>query len=244
MSEPETSLPVAYDLSEAPLAELYRDFDADRSDVTKLIDDADRLIESNRERKLDAKEQDAPRPPDFAAKPADSLLKPMDDGDRSAPVRPKRRRRIGLGAGFALGLVLFSAGFAAYGPRGLRLGADAPRRAPAIAGTLRVADLAAGHLIKPGDVYAIDVPADTVRIKALSGRVALVARSGASLGPCSDRPLTIEIKHGALSSANPLVSACGREPSLIQAVIPQPALPSPVPAPSISPSQIKEQGRD
>jgi len=241
LSEPETSSP-AYDVSEAALKELYRDLDADRADVTKLIDEAEALIESNLESKPDANKRGARAPADLTSKPAaDSLPKPADDFGREPSVRPRRRR---IGVGLALLLVLFSVGFVAYGPFRSRLAADVPRRSPQITGSLRVADLAAGHTIKPGDVYAVDIPSDAVRIKVLSGRVALVTKSGASLRACSDQPFVIEIKHGALSAADPLLSGCGSAPSRIQAVIPQPPLPSPVPAPAISPALLKQQERD
>lgn len=242
MSEPETS-PPAYDVSEAALKELYRDLDADRTDVTKLIDEAEALIESNLEPKPGSNKRETRRAADVAAKPAaDSLPKPTDDVGRDASVRPRRRRRIRVGLAF--GLVLLSIGFVAYGPFRSRLAAEAPRRSPSITGSLRVADLAAGHTIKPGDVYAVDIPSDAVRIKVLSGRVALVTTTGASLRACSDQPFVIEIKHGAPSAANPLLSGCGNAPSRIQAVIPQPPLPSPVPAPAISPALLKQQDRD
>ncbi|HLJ69997.1 MAG TPA: hypothetical protein VKU03_01685 [Roseiarcus sp.] len=242
MSEPEPSSP-AYDVSEAALKELYRDLDADRADVMKLIDEAEALIESNLERKPGSNKREARAAADIASKPAaDSLPKPTDDVGHDALVRPRRRRR--AGAGLALGLVLLLVGFVAYAPFRSRLTSDVPRRPPSITGFLRVADLAAGHTIKPGDVYAVDIPSDAVRIKVLSGRVALVTKNGASLRACSDQPFVIEIKHGAPSAANPLLSGCGGAPSRIQAVIPQPPLPSPVPAPAISPALLKRQDRD
>jgi len=256
LSEPEQFSPVTYDLSEAALKELYRDLDADRAEnVTKLIDEAEELIESSLQKKPDRSKNPPPdkpageRPvaldgpkvepaPTLDSKPA----RQQKTRDRD-PSRSKMGWKIAA-ALVALALLAVAAGVIRHWPAPTPRVARAAQPAPAVTGFLHVADLAAGRKINPGEVYAVDIPADTAHLEVVSGAVALVARNGATLRSCSNESFVVEIKHGSPGSAGPLVSSCGKEPAVVRAAIPPPPLPAPVPTVSVSPSAAERPSGD
>jgi hypothetical protein len=221
LSEPDKFSPDSYDLSEAALKELYRDFDADDpNDVSALIDKASVLIGADLKDRIEPKKTVAPSVSDVAAR-----TPPVEPPARVAQnIRAKASPRPKLGPRLASIVVVL----AFLAPLGWVFLRPTAVRQPTIKGFLGVADLAAGRTIRPGETYGVDIPSDQVRIEVLSGRVALVARSGAALRGCSDQPFDVEVKHGAATSAGPLVVSCGGGPSLIRAAMPQ--LPLPVPA--------------
>jgi hypothetical protein len=99
------------------------------------------------------------------------------------------------------------------------------KRPPSITGALNVDDLAAGRQIKPGETFSINIPPGKVQIAVNSGQVALVTKTGAVVRPCSNETFFIEVKPVA-TTPSPLIASCGKDPSLIEAVIPPPPLPS------------------
>jgi hypothetical protein len=234
--DPEDLSSSDYDLSEAAFKELYRDLDDDRDttgDETRSasrpgltppqIADARNGLKTAEDRAIAQKPKEGKTPPVIA--PSRELV-----GARAAPA-PRGRRRRGMRplAATAIVLVAFVLVLAslAYDPIQARLTALFPdRRPPKVAGVLTVADLAAGREIKPGETFAINMPQGKVQIAVSAGEVALVTKAGAIIRPCSKEPFEIEIKSEATASPPPLITACGKEPSSIAAVIPPPPLPS------------------
>ena len=240
MSEPAPFSPDSYDLSEAALKELYLERDDEDVDVAELIADADGPKKGDQDERSagggqPARGSDAPHP-------IAPTIAPLRAPPRELTGGPTRKTRPGgkitaaiLGVG-----VLLILGWANYHPTQTPR-ADAAKRPPAIAGLLHVADFAAGRKINPGENYGVDLPAGKVRVAVVAGEVRLTTRSGDSLRACSNQPFVIDEASGSANSA-PLVTACGREPALLQAEIPQPPLPAPAPIVAISPSTLRTGG--
>ena len=229
MSDRDQFSAAPYDLSEAALKELYDDQDADRPD------EAEELIGFTDDSGSGPRQAVSERVSDSTRAPVVALPSRERKEDVSARVssNPSRRSRVAAAVALIAG-VLVLGGSLPYPPIRTHLAAYLPEPSSSITGLLRVADLAAGHAINPGETYGVDIPPGRVQIAVLSGQVAVASKNGASLRPCSNRPFTAVIK-GARSSENPLISSCGGAQAFIQAVIPLPPIPSSLPA-TISPS--------
>ena len=225
-----------YDLSEDALKELYLENDEDHVIAKLLAETEEPRAASPQERPAadgDAEFRVEPISGPTRAAPAESTIR------LSKKVKKKPASKI---AGVVLvalaGLAVF--GWASYRPAQTpTVSADAAKGSPAIVGALRVADLAAGHKINPGETYDVDLPAGKVRVAVVAGEVRLLSKGGASLRPCSNQPFVVDASSGSDNSAHPLVSACGHEASFVQAEIPPPPLPSPAPVAAITPSTIR-----
>jgi hypothetical protein len=239
LSEHAPSSPSPYDLSEAALRGLYLDRDDEDEEVAKLLAKTERPIAGRPEEQpagvADAALRLAP-----AVGPARREPRESTDG-LIKPAKTKPRGKI-LGAVLAVFGLLLVFGWATSRHTQTPVVADAAKRPSAIAGALRVADLAAGRKINPGEIYGIDLPAGKVRIAVVAGEVALMSRSGESLRPCSSQPFVVDASSGSDNLAHPLVSACGHEASFIRAEIPPPPLPSPAPLDAITSSTIRASG--
>ena len=242
MSEPTPFSPDSYDLSEAALKELYlgRD-DEDDAEVAKLIADADGPKKGNQE-EISAFSGQFVGGDDVSHSLAPTIA-PLRAPPREPTGRPTGKTKPGgkitaaiLGVGALLVL-----GWANYHPTQTPRVAEAAKRPAAIAGILHVADFAAGRKINPGENYGVDLPAGKVRVAVVAGEVRLTSKGGESLRACSNQPFVIDAASGSAGSA-PLVTACGREPALIQAEIPQPPLPAPAPTAAISRSTLRTGG--
>jgi hypothetical protein len=232
--DPENISTSAYDLSEAAFKELYRDFDDDPAPtgeeprpVSKPGLTPSQIAEARAGAKAAGDDRPTPQKQRAGgAAPAVSTSRQLVAvrGSRAKSRRPMSRLAATAVVLVACVLVLASL---AYDPIQARLSALFPeRRPPKVTGTLSVADLAAGHEIKPGETFAVNIPPGKVQIAVSTGEVALVTNAGATLRPCSKEPFSIETKSDAPGTPPPLIAACGKEPSSVEAVIPQPPLPA------------------
>jgi hypothetical protein len=205
---------VPYDLTEAAIKELYSDLEVRRN-------------RNDPGPTADLRRTAAPQNPTDAVPPSTPGAKAQTiSGGVSSVARRRRPRRAIRRFVVALtAAVLLAAGLSHANQIRAFLASYFRQRPPSIIGILHAADLAAGHGLNPGETYEVDIPPGTVKIAVVSGRVALVTKDGATLRLCSKEPFTLEPVQGS----NPLVSSCGGKASFIQAVIPQPPLPSAVP---------------
>jgi hypothetical protein len=237
LSEPASFSPDSYDLSEAALKELYLERDDEDVEVAKLIADIDGPTKGDKEEKSaggnDVPSSLAPMMAPLRAPPRELTGRSGKPTGKTKPAGKIAAAILGVG-------VLLVLGWANYHPTQTPRGADAAKRPPAIAGLLHVADFAAGRKINPGENYGVDLPAGKVRIAVVAGEVRLTSKGGESLRGCSNQPFVIDAS-GSLNSA-PLVTACGREPALLQAEIPPPPLPAPAPILAISRSSLRTGG--
>jgi ferric-dicitrate binding protein FerR (iron transport regulator) len=248
VSDPDEHSAVPYDLSEAALKKLYREADDDAFyQTTNLINEAEKWFEFDVKNEADSE-------PNAGLRPEDGNRKRSDDSQAAAlgvaystrlppdlmPEKPaapvvggdvsdRRSVRPRVVAIALIAIVLLLVCVASSNSIRMRFSAYFPRSSPSMTGVLHAAELAAGHEINPGETYSVDIPQSNVQIAVLSGQVALASKNGASLRPCSNQPFVVKAADGSSGLANPFVSSCGGAPSFIQAVIPQPPLPSPVP---------------
>jgi hypothetical protein len=219
---------VPYDLSEAAIKELYTEaeprktrIDPDLAAGLRRSDESLQRDDSRAARQAAASNPLlAPIPEPASARKEDRIV-----GRGVSRRRRPRFRAFRICAVALIAAVLLATGLLHADQIRALLASYLPLRPPSINGTLRAADLAAGHGLNPGETYEIDVPPGTAQIAVVSGRVALVTKEGAIARPCSRQPFTLE----PVDRSIPLVSACGGKASFIQAVIPQPPLPSALP---------------
>jgi hypothetical protein len=215
----------SYDLSEAALKELYDDQDADRPDKAEdLIGFTDDRAPGPRQGPSESVSVSTPRSP---------VVLPSGEREEQVGARISsssgRRRRLGVAVVVALiAAVLIFGGLLSYPLFRAQLAPYFPETSLSITGVLRVADLAAGHAINPGETYGVDIPSGKAQIAVLSGQVALKAKNGSPVRACSNQSFTVVAK-GLPASDNPFISSCGGAQAFIQAVIPQPPLPSSLP---------------
>jgi hypothetical protein len=232
--DPENSSRADYDLSEAAFKELYRDLDDDHDPAgatsapkpgltPSQIVEARAGLRAVDDRAVAQKPNEGKTAPLVATgrEVVRARVAPAPQGKRRRQMRPLAATAVVL---VALVLVLASL---AYDPIQARLSALFPeRRPPKVTGALTVADLAAGHEIKPGETFVVNLPPGKVQIAVAGGEVALVTKVGATVRPCSKEPFEIEVKSDATATPPPLIAACGKEPASVAAVIPPPPLPS------------------
>jgi hypothetical protein len=174
-------------------------------------------------------------PAALEAPPSDRLDASRDD----APLRKRRAgpvRLLGLLVVATIAVTLLFVYVPFNGPARTRPEARVKAQSPVITGVLHPADLAAGHTIKPGEIYGVEAPPSEVNIAVTSGQVALTMKDGAAMRACSNE--SFALTGAAARSESPLIAACGGAPAFIQAVIPQPALP----ADPISPPVMAKPG--
>ena len=244
MSEPASFSPDPYDLSEAALKELYLERDDEDIDVGEELGDADGPKKGDQaQRSFGGGQSAGGNDVPHALAPTIAPLRPPSrelTGRSGGPTgKPKPGGKI-TAAVLGVGLLLVL-GWANYRPTQTPPAANAAKRPPAIAGLLHVADFAAGRRINPDENYGVDLPAGKVRVAVVAGEVRLTSKGGESLRACSNQPFVIDAAAGSANSA-PLVTACGREPALLQAEIPPPPLPTPAPVVAISPSTLRSGG--
>jgi hypothetical protein len=227
LSDSNKSPAVPYDLSEAAIKELYSDAEPRKTRRDPhLAADLRRSDEGLKRGDSPAARQAASNPllPPIP-EPASALKEDRIVGGGVSKRRRPRRRAFRISAVALIAAVLLAVGLSHADQIRALLASYLPLRPPSINGTLHAADLAAGHGLNPGETDEIDVPPGTAQIAVVSGQIALVTREGAITRPCSRQPFTLE----PVGRSIPLVSSCGGRPSFIQAVIPQPPLPSALP---------------
>jgi hypothetical protein len=243
LSEPAPFSPDSYDLSEAALKGLYLERDDEDVDVARLIADLDGPKKGDQEKSSAGGGQSAGgNDVSHSLAPTIAPLRapPRETGRSGGPTAKTKPGGKITAAILGVG-VLLVLGWANYHPTQTPPAADAAKRPPAIAGLLHVADFAAGRKINPGDNYGVDLPAGKVRVAVVAGEVRLTSKGGESLRACSNQPFVIDAASGPANFA-PLITACGREPALLQAEIPPPPLPAPAPVVAISPSTLRSGG--
>jgi hypothetical protein len=218
---------VPYDVSEAAIKELYSDpeprktrIDPDRAVDLRRSDESLHRDDSRAARQTASNPILPPIP-----QPASALKEDRIVGRGVSKRRRPRFRAFRISAVALIAAVLLAAGLLHTDQIRALLASYLPLRPPSINGVLHAADLAAGRGLNPGETYEIDVPPGTAQIAVVSGQIALVTREGAIARPCSRQPFTL----APVGRSIPLVSSCGGKPSFIQAVIPQPPLPSALP---------------
>lgn len=103
-----------------------------------------------------------------------------------------------------------------------------PPPRPRIAGYLHLAELATGFTINPGQTFGFDLPMGRTEIAVASGMVALETVDGETDRSCSGRQFFVDVAANSPATKTRFVSACGGEPSILKAAIPEP-VPTPKP---------------
>jgi hypothetical protein len=245
----------AYDLSETAFKKLYQDLDDDRFEETiKRVADAEARTDLNPKSSVaTANKPEDERRPGFKdrtsdlrrsasvglppapleARPSDRLTSPRDDAPPPRKQRGGRVRLLSLLVVAAIAVALLFIYVPFNGPVRTQSAARSARQSSPVTGILHVADLAAGHTINPGEIYGVEAPPSEVKIAIASGQVALTKKDGAAIRACSSETFTLP--GGVTRSESPLIAACGGAPAFIQAVIPQPALPTDPISPPVIP---------